>query len=131
MVASTASRGGRAGEAYEFGTARNYAGGEWVDPTGMDLLDVLNPATGGPIARVVLSSKAEVERVVALAQDAYPAWRATPPVERARYLFRQKELMEGHFEELARLITQDHGKTLEDARGEVRRAIENVEVACG
>jgi malonate-semialdehyde dehydrogenase (acetylating)/methylmalonate-semialdehyde dehydrogenase len=131
MVASTASRGGRAGEAYEFGTARNYAGGEWVDPAGMGLLDVLNPATGGPIARVVLSSKAEVERVVALAQDAYPAWRATPPVERARYLFRLKELMEGHFEELARLITQDHGKTLDDARGEVRRAIENVEVACG
>ncbi|HEX2033839.1 MAG TPA: CoA-acylating methylmalonate-semialdehyde dehydrogenase [Chloroflexota bacterium] len=115
----------------EFGLARNYVGGEWVDPGSSALLDVLNPATARPIARVVLSDQAEVARAVGVAQDAYPAWRMTPPVERGRYLFRLKELLEREADSLARLITQDHGKTLEDASGEMRRAIENVEVACG
>ena len=116
---------------HEFGIARNYIGGQWRDPAGQRLMDVMNPAIGRPIAQVVLSDGAETERAVAAAQAAFPAWRATPPVERARYLFQLKALMEQRFEELARLITQDHGKTLDDARGEVRRAIENVEVACG
>jgi malonate-semialdehyde dehydrogenase (acetylating)/methylmalonate-semialdehyde dehydrogenase len=132
MATTAATESGRpAGGAYEHGLARNYVGGEWVDPAGMDLLEVVNPATARPIAQVVLSSKAEVERAVGVAQAAYPAWRATPPVERVRYLFRLRDLLEGHFEELARLITEDHGKTLDDSRGEVRRAIENVEVAAG
>lgn len=131
MATAGVARGGRTGETLAFGTARNYVGGEWVQPAGAQLADVLNPATAQPIAQVVLSDAAEVQRAVGVAQDAYPAWRATPPVDRARYLFRLKELMEANAEELARTITQDHGKTLEDARGEMRRAIENVEVACG
>lgn len=124
-------RSGRAGGQLPFGVARNYTGGEWVAPAGAQLLDVLNPATAAPIAQVTLSDKDEVTRAVGIAQAAFPAWRATPPVERARYLFGLKELLERHLEELARIITQDHGKTLEDARGEMRRAIENVEVAAG
>ncbi len=131
MATTSAAQGGRTAEELEFGTARNYVGGEWVEPAGAPLADVLNPAMARPIARVVLSDTAEVDRAIGVAQGAYPSWRATPPVERARYLFRLKELMEASSEELARIITQDHGKTLDDARGEVSRAIENVEVACG
>ena len=115
----------------EFGLARNYVGGGWQDPGRAERLTVLNPATARPIAQVVLSEKADVERAAGTAQAAFPAWRATPPLERARHMFRLKEVLERHFEELARIITQDHGKTLEDARGEMRRAIENVEVAAG
>src|SRR5919109_1645787 len=115
----------------EFGLARNYVGGGWQDPGRAERLTVLNPATARPIAQVVLSEKADVERAAGTAQAAFPAWRATPPLERARHMFRLKEVLERHFEELARIITQDHGKTLEDSRGEMRRAIENVEVAAG
>jgi malonate-semialdehyde dehydrogenase (acetylating)/methylmalonate-semialdehyde dehydrogenase len=125
------AQGGRQDGGYRYGVVRNFVGGEWSDPSGLELLDVVNPATAEPHARVVLSTRAEVERAIGVAQAAYPAWRATPPVDRARYLFRLKALMEEQFEDLARLITEDHGKTLDDARGEVRRAIENVEVACG
>ena len=65
------------------------------------------------------------------AQEAFPAWRETPPVARARCLFRLKELLEENFEELSRMQTQEHGKTIDESRGETRRGIENVEVACG
>ena len=110
--------------------ARNYVGGHWVDPSGARL-PVFNPATGHQIAEVGVSTAADLVAAVDVAQAAFLPWRNTPPVERARPLFRFKHLMEAHFEELAQLVTLDHGKTLEDARGEVRRAIENVEVACG
>ncbi len=122
---------GHAAADREFGIARNYIGGRWIDPAGARLLDVVNPATGQPIAAVVLSGKEDVARAVDAAQAAFADWRRTPPLERARYFFRLKEALEQRFEELARIITQDHGKTLDDSRGEVRRAIENVEVACG
>jgi malonate-semialdehyde dehydrogenase (acetylating)/methylmalonate-semialdehyde dehydrogenase len=94
-------------------------------------LDVPNPATTEVLARVPLATAAEVDRAVQAAQAAFPAWRATPPLTRARHLFRLKELLEQNFEELARTVTLEMGKTLEDARGSVRRAIENVEVATG
>ncbi|MGH2351329.1 MAG: CoA-acylating methylmalonate-semialdehyde dehydrogenase [Chloroflexota bacterium] len=131
MATTEAVRASRGAGKLEFGLARNYVGGEWVDPVGASRLDVLNPATAQPIAQVVLSEKAEVERAVGVAQAAYPAWRATPPIDRAHYLFRLRDLLEQRFEELARIITLDHGKTIDDARGEMRRAIENVEVAAG
>lgn len=115
----------------ELGIARNYVGGKWIDPASAKLLDVINPATAKSIGQVVMSTKDDVARAVDAAQAAFPAWRATPPIDRARYMFRLKELLEQHFEELARIITQDHGKTIEDARGEMRRCIENVEVAAG
>ncbi|HEY7065685.1 MAG TPA: CoA-acylating methylmalonate-semialdehyde dehydrogenase [Chloroflexota bacterium] len=112
-------------------TLRNYVGGEWVESSAARTLDVLNPATAQPLARVPLGTAAEVDRAVQAAQAAFPAWRATPPLLRARYLFRLKELLEQQFDGLARAVTLEMGKTLEDARGSVRRAIENVEVACG
>jgi malonate-semialdehyde dehydrogenase (acetylating)/methylmalonate-semialdehyde dehydrogenase len=111
-------------------TLKNYIGGEWVASIG-PLRDVVNPATGKVIARVPISTGEEMGRAIAAAREAFPAWRATPPVSRARYLFRLKELLEEHFEELSRIQTQEHGKTIDESRGETRRGIENVEVACG
>jgi malonate-semialdehyde dehydrogenase (acetylating)/methylmalonate-semialdehyde dehydrogenase len=109
---------------------RNYINGEWVKSDGPKR-DVINPATGKLIAKVPVSTGKETEEAIAAAQTAFPAWRATPPVSRARYLFRLKELLEENFEELSRIQTQEHGKTIDESRGETRRGIENVEVACG
>jgi malonate-semialdehyde dehydrogenase (acetylating)/methylmalonate-semialdehyde dehydrogenase len=114
-----------------YGILKNYIGGEWVASTSGELLDVHNPATDEVIARVPLSTADEVDRAVAAAKEAFQEWRETPAVVRSRYMFRLKELMEEHFEELARTVTTEHGKILDEARGEVRRAIENVEVAAG
>jgi len=110
---------------------RNYIGGRWEASASASVLDVHNPASGQVIARVPLSTAEEVGRAVAAAKEAFPEWRETPAVVRARAMFRLKALMEEHFEELARTVTIEHGKILDEARGEVRRAIENVEVAAG
>ena len=110
---------------------RNYVNGTWVTPESRERFDVTNPATGEVLATVPLSSAGDVDLAVQQAQAAFPAWRRTPPIERARVMFTIKARLEEHFEELAFLITREHGKTLEDARGSVRRAIENVEVAAG
>jgi len=108
----------------------NYAGGDWISATGKSL-DVTNPATGDVLAQAPLSTAGDIDRVVQQAHAAFAAWRATPPLERARRLFEVKARMEAHFEDLARMVTQEHGKTLDDARGSTRRAIESVEVAAG
>ena len=92
---------------------------------------VYNPATGEVIGWVPFATEEEVAEAVSAAARAFPAWRATPPIERARLMFRYKELLERHFEELALLITRENGKTLADARGELRRGIEVVEFATG
>lgn len=112
----------------EYGTLKNYIDGEWVESSG-EMLEVDNPATGEVIARVPLSTPKEVDQAVAAAKAAFEEWRETPPLVRARYMFRLKGLMEEHFEDLARTIVKEHGKTIDEARGEMRRAIENVEVA--
>lgn len=112
-------------------TLRNYYGGEWVASESTELGEVRNPATDELIARVPFSTRAEVETAVQQARAAFPAWRETPPLVRARYFFRLKDALEDHLEEISRLVVQEEGKTLEDARGEVRRMIENVEVATG
>ena len=109
---------------------RNYINGEFFDSKG-EIIDVVNPANCKTIAKVPISTKAEIDVAVEAAKAAFPDWRATPPVSRARYLFRLKELLEEHFEELSRIQTQEHGKTIDESRGETRRGIENVEVACG
>jgi len=114
----------------EVRTLRNFINGEWVESKG-EIVDVVNPATCETIARVPISTKDEIDAAVEAAQEAFPDWRATPPVARARYLFRLKELLEEHFEEVSRIQTQEHGKTIDESRGETRRGIENVEVACG
>jgi malonate-semialdehyde dehydrogenase (acetylating)/methylmalonate-semialdehyde dehydrogenase len=115
----------------EYGTLKNYIGGEWVASSSSEILDVHNPATDTILARVPLSTAEEVNQAVTAAHEAFQEWRETPPLVRARYMFRLKVLMEEHFEDLARTITTEHGKILDEARGEVRRAIENVEVAAG
>lgn len=111
-------------------SVKNFVGGEWVESKG-DTKDVVNPATGKVIAKVPTSTRDEIDTAIKIAKEAFPSWRATPPVSRARCLFRLKELLEEHFEELSRIQTQEHGKTIDESRGETRRGIENVEVACG
>jgi malonate-semialdehyde dehydrogenase (acetylating)/methylmalonate-semialdehyde dehydrogenase len=111
-------------------TLKNYIGGEWVDSRG-EIVDVINPATNKVIARVPVSTKEEIDSAVAAAKEAFPDWRRTTPLARSRLLFRLKELLEENFEEVSRIQTQEHGKTIDESRGETRRGIENVEVACG
>ena len=107
----------------------NYIDGEWVASESDRLLEVHNPATGEVIAKVPLSTPEEVDQAVQTAKTAFPEWRETPPYTRARVMFRLKEAMEDNFERLARQVVEENGKILDEARGEVRRAIENVEGA--
>jgi len=93
--------------------------------------DVFNPATGLVTGRVPLASKADVESAIASAQAAFPAWAATTPLNRARVLFKYKELLEKHADEIALAITLEHGKVFSDAKGELTRGLEVVEFACG
>ncbi|MBO9493759.1 CoA-acylating methylmalonate-semialdehyde dehydrogenase [Thalassotalea sp. G20_0] len=92
---------------------------------------VYNPATGQAEKQVALASKATVEEAVAAAEAAFPAWRNTPSIKRARIMFRFKELLEQNAERICELIGQEHGKISHDAMGELQRGIENVEYACG
>ena len=110
---------------------KNYINGEWVESKSPRVLDVVNPATQKTIATVPMSTRRELEAAVNAAKEAFPEWRRTPPLSRVRYLFRLKELMEERFEELSRIQTMEHGKTIDESRGETRRGIEMVEVATG
>lgn len=93
--------------------------------------DVFNPATGQAVRQVMLASKATVETAIAAAAAAFPQWRDTPPIKRARIMFRFKELLEQNAEKVVALLTEEHGKVLNDAHGEFMRGVENVEYACG
>ncbi|MGV8843262.1 MAG: CoA-acylating methylmalonate-semialdehyde dehydrogenase [Pseudomonas sp.] len=93
--------------------------------------DVYNPSTGEVSKRVALASKATVEQAIAIAEAAFPAWRNTPPIKRARVMFRFKELLEQNADRIAQMIGEEHGKISHDALGELQRGIENVEYACG
>lgn len=110
---------------------KNYIGGEWIQSKSNEVLDVLNPASGEILGRIPLSTAEDVGAAVKAAENAFWEWRSTPPVTRARYMFQLKGVLEGNFEELAKLTTTEAGKTLDESRGELRRAIEMVEVACG
>lgn len=110
---------------------RNYVNGTWETSASSQTGDVWCPATGQKIALVPYSTAAEVDRAVAAAQEAFWEWRCTPPLSRARYLFRLKELFEESFEDISRTLVTEEGKTIDEARGEVRRMIENVEHATG
>jgi len=110
---------------------KNYVNGEWVESKSTKTLDVINPGTTEVLARVPLSRREEVEETIQYAVEAFEEWRETPPLTRARYMFTLKNLMEEHFEEVSQILTKEHGKTLDEARGEVRRAIECVEHAAG
>ena len=109
----------------------NYFGGTWHKSAATEFVNVSNPATAEVIARTPISSKADVDAAVQSAAEAFPAWRRTPAGERIQYLFKLKVLLEDHIDELARIITLENGKTFAEAKAELRRGIENVEVACG
>jgi malonate-semialdehyde dehydrogenase (acetylating)/methylmalonate-semialdehyde dehydrogenase len=109
----------------------NFANGKWSKPATTSFLEVKNPATGESIAQVPDSTPADVDAVVRSAAEAFPQWRRTPPEERIQFLFKMKDLLERHFDEIARTTTLENGKTIAESRAELRRAVENVEVACG
>ena len=109
----------------------NLIGGKWVtaaDPAGIELA---NPATGEPLGKSPAGSAAEVDAAVQAAHTAFASWRNIPAADRVQFLFKLKTLLEEHLDDLARLITIENGKTLAESKGELRRGIENVEVACG
>jgi malonate-semialdehyde dehydrogenase (acetylating)/methylmalonate-semialdehyde dehydrogenase len=109
----------------------NYINGQWTDSRAGEWRDVVNPATGETLAQVPLADAAEVNAAVEAASAAFPEWRRTPPEDRIQPLFKLKMLLEDHLEDIGRILTQENGKTLTEAKAEMRRAIENVEVACG
>ena len=112
-------------------TLRNYINGQWVEPEAAQTLAVENPATTDLLARVPLSPVAEVEEAVQAARQAFDNWSRTPVAARAEFMFRLVDLMRQHADSLAHIITQEMGKSLPDSRAEMKRSIENVQVACG
>jgi malonate-semialdehyde dehydrogenase (acetylating) / methylmalonate-semialdehyde dehydrogenase len=113
------------------GELHHYIGGAWTRSTGEEYLRVVDPATAELLAHVPAGTSEDTAAAVHAAALAYPGWRRTPPEERIQYLFKLKQLLERDVEELARICTTENGKTLAESRAELRRAIENVEVACG
>jgi len=109
----------------------HYIDGQWVESNAREWSEILNPATGESLGKVPISDAAEVTKAIDAAAAAYPAWRRTPPEDRIQPLFKLKQLLEDHVDDISRLITQENGKTFTEAKAEMRRAIENVEVACG
>jgi malonate-semialdehyde dehydrogenase (acetylating)/methylmalonate-semialdehyde dehydrogenase len=109
----------------------NYVNGHWTRPSGYQKQAVTNPATSEELGEVFFSSDKDVDLAVQAASKAFVAWRKVPAGDRIQYLFKLKFLLEQNLEDLARTITLECGKTLEESRGEIRRSIENVEVACG
>ncbi|RFU66754.1 CoA-acylating methylmalonate-semialdehyde dehydrogenase [Peribacillus glennii] len=110
---------------------KNYINGEWVDAQTNQYQSVPNPATGEELAQVPISSKEDVDTAVQAAKEAFKSWSKTPVPKRARVLFKYQQLLVNHGDELARLITQENGKSFKEAYGEVQRGIECVEFAAG
>ena len=108
-----------------------YIGGEWRQPSHLPTTPVFNPSLGEIIAECPAADAALVNEAVQAAAAAFPAWRDTPPVERARVFFRYRQLLEQNFDRLCACISREHGKTLVEARGSLFRGLENVEYACG
>jgi malonate-semialdehyde dehydrogenase (acetylating)/methylmalonate-semialdehyde dehydrogenase len=112
-------------------TVGNYINGAWIEPKNCEWIDVINPATGDVLSKNPLSNSADVNSAVEAAAAAFPEWRRTPAEDRIQPLFKLKMLLEEHIDELGRIISQENGKTFAEGKAELRRAIENVEVACG
>jgi malonate-semialdehyde dehydrogenase (acetylating)/methylmalonate-semialdehyde dehydrogenase len=112
-------------------TITHFINGVKVDTQSGRYADVFNPAMGEPVARVALGTTEEVDVAVRAAEAAFPAWSATPPLTRARVLFKYLQLCQQHTDEFAAMLTREHGKTFADAQGEVARGIEMVEFAVG
>ncbi len=110
-------------------TLKNYIGGAWIESDATQNIPVNNPATCETIAYVPDGTRADVDRAVRAAADAFDEWRSTPILSRVQYMYRFKTLLEDRFEELASMVVQENGKTRDEARGEVRRGIESVDFA--
>ncbi|HET7451804.1 MAG TPA: CoA-acylating methylmalonate-semialdehyde dehydrogenase [Thermoanaerobaculia bacterium] len=126
--------GGASSDGEPSGGARvlpNFVGGRWVPSAAEETVDVHDPARGAVLARAPLSTREDLDAAVSAAAKAFPAWSETPAATRARAMFRLRARLEERAEEIARLVTTEHGKTLDESRGSVRRAIECVEAACG
>src|SRR5579871_5964508 len=119
------------GAAAEAPSAALLCDGKWITPQAAEFTDVHNPSTEAVIARTPMCGAREVDAAVAAASRAFVDWSRRPATQRAAVLFRYRQLLEAHFEELSALVTRENGKTLEEARGDVRRGIEVVEFACG
>lgn len=109
----------------------NYINGEWIRPVVKEYFDVINPASGDVIAKTPLGTKADVEAAAKAASAAFVMWRGVPVNDRVQYLFKFRNLMRESGDEIAKLITNEAGKTFEEAKAEMVRAYENIEVACG
>jgi len=114
-----------------YGRLKNYINGKWVDSRSTDVRDIVNPATGEVIAHVPYSTPDEVKEAIRAAKAAFKTWQEVPPVRRARLFFTLKQLMEEQSEALSKVLVQEMGKTIADARAELRRAIEEIECASG
>src|SRR5271155_906787 len=109
----------------------HFIGGKTVSGSSGRFGDVFDPNTGEVQAKVALAGKSEVEKAIANAEAAFPAWAATNPQRRARVMFRFLELIQGEYDDLARLLSSEHGKTFADSKGDIQRGLEVVEFACG
>jgi len=109
----------------------NFINGEWIEPKVKEYFDVINPATGELMAQTPLCGFSEVDSAVKAAAAAFPDWRRIPVQDRIQYLFKLRDLLKANMDEIARTITNEAGKTFEESKAEMVRAIENVEVACG
>src|SRR5256885_12861344 len=107
-----------------------FIDGKWREITGVEKTPVYNPSRGEVIAEVPLCAKEHVDEAVESAHAAFPAWRDTPAIERARLFFRYRQLLEENFDRICQSVSREHGKTLAEARGSAYRGIENVEYAC-
>src|SRR6202789_408784 len=112
-------------------TVGHFVGGKRMDGAGNRASGVYNPATGDQSATVKLASKTDVDAAVQVAREAQPSWGAPPPAKRAQVMFRFRDLLNRHIDELAESLSKEHGKTLPDAKGEIARGIEVVEFVCG
>ena len=113
------------------GTISFHIDGVWERPASRSLHPVSNPATGATIAEVPYAEEADIDRAVRAAHEAFLRWRDVPVVDRVQVLYRYKTLLEERQDEVAAILTRENGKTAADAKAEVRRGIQMVEVACG
>ncbi len=109
----------------------NYIDGEWTNPSVTDYLNVINPATGELLAQTPICGPEDVDSAVKAAYSALPSWRHVPAQERIQYLFKLRDLLKIHLDEISSIITKECGKTFDESKAEMVRAIENVEIACG
>ena len=110
---------------------KNYINGQWIESKGHICLDVINPVDNKLLAKVPAGSKEDVDYAAEKAHQAWPSWRNTPATQRVQYLFKMKQLLEAYSDEIAEICTKECGKTLSESKGEILRAVENIEMACG